>query len=77
MTKLDNCVIVIFGATGDLTKRKLLPALFDLYSRKLLPKKFAVLGTGRTEYNVSDFRSKMFEAIKQFNGNQKVNDQPG
>ncbi len=72
MKKLENCVIVIFGATGDLTKRKLLPALFDLYLRKSLPKNFAVLGTGRTEYNESDFRDKMFEALKLFYDKQNV-----
>ncbi len=74
MKKLENCVIVIFGATGDLTKRKLLPALFDLYLRKSLPENFAVLGTGRTEYNESDFRDKMFEALKLFYDKQKVTD---
>ncbi|MFQ5583562.1 MAG: hypothetical protein ACE5GL_03910, partial [Calditrichia bacterium] len=40
----DNCIITIFGASGDLTKRKLIPALFDLYQKKRMPERFSVLG---------------------------------
>src|SRR5947208_13011751 len=43
----DPCVVVIFGASGDLTKRKLLPALFHLEQSGLLPKDFAVVGVAR------------------------------
>lgn len=53
---IDSQILVIFGASGDLTKRKLIPALFDLYSKKLLPKNFAVLGVSRTNHNDHDFR---------------------
>ena len=44
MKKAENQILVIFGASGDLTHRKLLPALFELYSRDLLPEKFQVIG---------------------------------
>ena len=40
----DPCVFVIFGATGDLTKRLLMPALYNLLANKLLPDKFAIVG---------------------------------
>jgi glucose-6-phosphate 1-dehydrogenase len=51
-------ILIIFGASGDLTKRKLIPALFELYSQKLLPEKFAVLGVSRTELSDQVFREK-------------------
>jgi glucose-6-phosphate 1-dehydrogenase len=64
MEKTENCIIVIFGATGDLTKRKLIPALFDLFQKKLLPDNFAVLGIGLTAHTDESFRDKMTESIK-------------
>ncbi|MDD4191888.1 MAG: glucose-6-phosphate dehydrogenase [Mangrovibacterium sp.] len=51
-------ILVIFGASGDLTSRKLIPALFDLYRQKLLPEQFAVLGVSRTELPDEHFRVK-------------------
>ena len=56
-------ILVIFGASGDLTKRKLIPALFELYAQKLLPEKFAVLGVSRTEISDQVFRDKMGEFL--------------
>ena len=69
MRKPQNLVLVIFGASGDLTERKLLPAIFDLQKQKLLPDKFAVLGIGRTDFNDESFRQKMHKGIKKFLGN--------
>ncbi|MEK6544548.1 MAG: glucose-6-phosphate dehydrogenase, partial [Elusimicrobiota bacterium] len=46
--KTDSCALVIFGASGDLTHRKLIPALFSLYLKKQLPKNAYILGFGRT-----------------------------
>ncbi|MCF8259614.1 MAG: glucose-6-phosphate dehydrogenase [Melioribacteraceae bacterium] len=60
----DNQILVIFGASGDLTKRKLIPAIFELEKQKLLPEKFAVLGIGRTEIPNEEFRQKMVEGVK-------------
>lgn len=51
-------ILVIFGASGDLTKRKLVPALFELCRQNLLPDRFAVLGVGRTELTDESFREK-------------------
>ncbi|MCU0428460.1 MAG: glucose-6-phosphate dehydrogenase [Cytophagaceae bacterium] len=59
MKKTNNCVLVIFGASGDLTFRKLIPAVFDLYLGKFLPENFAVLGVSRTAMSDDEFRSKV------------------
>jgi glucose-6-phosphate 1-dehydrogenase len=57
------CAVVIFGASGDLTKRKLLPALYALATQGLLPSGFAVVGAGRTEISDDGFRAAMREAV--------------
>jgi glucose-6-phosphate 1-dehydrogenase len=62
----DPCVIVIFGASGDLTRRKLMPALYALAHRRLLPEHFAVVGAARTEMSDDDFRAAMEEAVREF-----------
>jgi glucose-6-phosphate 1-dehydrogenase len=69
MKKSANQILVIFGASGDLTKRKLIPALYDLYIQELLPEKFVVLGASRTKLSDEDFREKADEFIE---GNSKV-----
>jgi len=60
------CVMVIFGASGDLTKRKLIPALYNLAQQNLLPEQFAVVGIGRTAMPVEDFQSKIISALRAF-----------
>ncbi|MCC6579327.1 MAG: glucose-6-phosphate dehydrogenase [Phycisphaeraceae bacterium] len=57
--RIEPCLIVIFGASGDLTKRKLIPALFDLYRGKHLSPNFAVLGISRTEWSDDAFREHL------------------
>lgn len=64
--KLDNQLLVIFGASGDLTWRKLIPALFHAFLEKSLPDCFGVLGVGRTDLSDAEFRLKMHEGIAQF-----------
>jgi glucose-6-phosphate 1-dehydrogenase len=61
-----SCVMVIFGATGDLTKRKLIPALYNLSASGLLPEQFAVIGVSRAEMTEDEFRRQMAEDLKQF-----------
>jgi glucose-6-phosphate 1-dehydrogenase len=58
--------VVIFGASGDLTKRKLLPAFFHLFKEGLLPRGFAIVGYARTEMSDADFRNRAKEAAAQF-----------
>src|SRR4051812_18130036 len=60
------CVIVIFGASGDLTHRKLIPALFDVFQAGLLNKQFAVLGFSRTNLSDDDFRRTAREGLDHF-----------
>ena len=65
-TSAHPCTIVIFGASGDLTRRKLLPALYNLMLDGLLPENFAVLGLGRKDLSDEDFRAIAREGIEQF-----------
>src|SRR4029079_17242988 len=61
----DPCALVIFGASGDLTHKKLMPALYALAVRRLLPQRFAILGVARTEGDADSFRQDMEAAVKQ------------
>ena len=63
---IKNQALIIFGASGDLTYRKLIPAVFDLYKQNSLPQNFAVLGVARSPFSDDSFREKMKEGIKQF-----------
>lgn len=63
MKKSESHILVIFGASGDLTKRKLIPALYELHTQELLPEEFAVLGVSRTEFSDLSFREKMKEFL--------------
>lgn len=66
MAQIQDQVLVIFGASGDLTYRKLIPALFDLFMQDLLPKNFTILGVSRTEFTDESFREKINGGIRQF-----------
>jgi glucose-6-phosphate 1-dehydrogenase len=68
MSKAEPCVLVIFGASGDLTRRKLLPALYNLSEASLLPARFAVLGVARPAVAESDFRAGMRERVRDAEG---------
>src|SRR4030042_285369 len=61
----NPCGFVIFGASGDLTRRKIIPSLYRLQKNRLLPERFFILGTSRTEMNADQFRVKMFVALKE------------
>lgn len=63
---MDKFAMIIFGASGDLTKRKLMPALYSLYKEKRLKGEFVVLGTGRTKYTDEEYRSYIFDELKEF-----------
>ncbi|OHA17675.1 MAG: glucose-6-phosphate dehydrogenase [Candidatus Taylorbacteria bacterium RIFCSPHIGHO2_01_FULL_46_22b] len=60
---IEPTVLIIFGATGDLARRKLYPAFFDLFVKGLLPKKFAVLAFGRREFTDTSYREFVSEAL--------------
>ena len=63
---VDPFAMVILGAHGDLTKRKLLPALYALYIDGLLPRTFAVVGMSRTVMSDEEFRKAMKESIQKY-----------
>jgi len=62
----EPCVMVIFGASGDLTKRKLIPALYNLAKENLLSRQFAVVGFATRDYTTETFRRQISEDIREF-----------
>jgi glucose-6-phosphate 1-dehydrogenase len=64
----DPCVFVIFGASGDLTRRKLLPAIFNLAESNHLPSSFAILGVARNVIEEGTFRAEMREQVRNAEG---------
>ena len=66
MRKPEPFIFIIFGGSGDLARRKLVPALFHLYNNDLLPENYAILGLGRKPFDDNSFRQKMAESIKAY-----------
>jgi glucose-6-phosphate 1-dehydrogenase len=64
----DPCTMVIFGATGDLTKRKLIPTLYNLAKKKLLPTDFALVGFALDDLSEEQFRQRIREDLTLFGG---------
>jgi glucose-6-phosphate 1-dehydrogenase len=62
----EPCTLVIFGGSGDLTKRKLVPALYRLAQLRLIPPQFSIIGTARQEMSDDEFRALMRRALGQF-----------
>ncbi len=62
----EPCTLVIFGGSGDLAKRKLVPALYNLLLDGMLPTSFAVLGIGRKAFSDDEFRASVKEGVQQF-----------
>lgn len=62
----DSCTLVLFGATGDLTRRKLVPALYSLSLQRLLPERFAILAFARRPKDDAQFRQDLREAVREF-----------
>src|SRR5574339_353101 len=58
--------IIIFGASGDLTQRKLIPSLFNLYRKERMPKQFRIVGYGNTAFTDEQFRAHLAEGMKEF-----------
>ena len=64
---LHPTMLFIFGGSGDLTNRKLIPALYNLFMDNYLPEKFFVIGVGRTAFSSHDeYRNKLLEGVQQF-----------
>ncbi len=62
----DPCTVVLFGATGDLAHRKVIPALYQLWRTDLLPHEFQVLAIGRREYDDSTFRAEIHASLEKY-----------
>lgn len=67
MPETKSQIIIIFGGSGDLTKRKLIPSLFHLYEQAQMPKSFAVIGVGRTDYSDVEYRRFLKDSFQKFN----------
>src|SRR5438093_6992959 len=68
----DPAVMVIFGASGDLTSRKLMPALYNLALNRYLPTGFSVIGVADTALSEEEFRAHMADAVRRFSRTQPV-----
>lgn len=68
---LNPTIFVIFGGAGDLTHRKLIPALFTLFIERRMPEQFAILGLGRHAYSDEDYRNYLLDGVQQFSRTQK------
>jgi len=66
VAKAGPCILVLFGASGDLVKRKLIPALYNLVREKLLPDEFAVVGFARRDTSSDDFREQMRRNLMEY-----------
>lgn len=71
----EPTVLVIFGAGGDLTQRKLVPALYNLFLDKWLPQRFAIVGVDRKSLSDAAFRQQLREGVDQFSRRGKTEDQ--
>src|SRR3954471_21911089 len=69
------CAVVIFGASGDLAKRKLIPALYRLVQERLLPAEFAIVGLGRTPMTDDEFREKLKASVVEFSESKSVDEE--
>ena len=58
------CGVVIFGVTGDLARKKLMPAIYDLANRGLLPVSFSLVGFARRDWADDDFSKVVYDAVK-------------
>src|SRR5580704_4251656 len=70
----DSCLLVIFGASGDLTRRKLIPGLYNLACVGCMNPQFEVLGVGRTAMSSQEFRAKMRDAVSTASDTRDFNE---
>src|SRR5438105_2057890 len=68
----DPCIMVIFGASGDLATRKLIPAIYTLARSRLLPDEFAILGIAREQLSREEFQNRTRECIRSFVGSREL-----
>src|SRR6202043_3884488 len=66
ITPADPCTITIFGASGDLSRRKLIPALYSLAAQNCLARRFAIIGFARTPMTDEAFQKSAIDSIRKF-----------
>jgi glucose-6-phosphate 1-dehydrogenase len=71
----EPCTVIIFGASGDLAKRKLIPALYRLVQERLLPAEFAIVGLSRTPMSHEEYRAKSKADVEQFSEAKRVDEE--
>src|SRR5260370_22931471 len=74
-TAPDPCVVVIFGASGDLAHRKLVPGLYNLAVGAHLPAAFGIVGVSKSEYTHDEFAKEMREAVGKFSRTKPIDDE--
>lgn len=72
MNRPEDQVLVIFGASGDLTKRMLMPSLYELHVRQMLPERFVILGTSRTPMSDDEFRLSICVMLQELKGENNL-----
>ena len=72
MTDDMSALMVIFGGTGDLTNRKLIPALYNLIYDQRLPRHFAIVAVGRKDMDHEQYRREIFESLKKYSGKAEL-----
>lgn len=70
--KVNPTVLIVFGGNGDLTKRKIIPALYNLFLENRLPEKFAIIGTSRTKFTDQKYRDLLLAGINEFSRTGKA-----
>lgn len=73
-TSMTSCILVIFGGTGDLFNRKLIPALYYLHRDKLLPENFALVAVARKEITAEQFRVQVIESLRKYAGKKDIDE---
>src|SRR6185503_6532759 len=71
---LEPCTIVIFGASGDLTSRKLIPAFYHLHLEKQMPADFRIVGFARREKTDASWRDELRQALEEFSRTKPINE---
>ena len=70
--KTNATIFLIFGGTGDLTKRKIMPALYNLFLADWLPENFAIIGSASSEMSEEKYKTELLNAVNQFSRNGKT-----
>src|SRR6476620_7912719 len=71
---MESMTYVLFGATGDLAKRKIFPALYNLYLEQKLPNPFSIIGLGRNEMSHKEFQNHVVQSVKAFSRRMESDD---